>query len=95
MFAERVVNHPLNPPPIADIVAACNGTQMKAREAAMLTFSGISLQSSLIVAVLVGMAIYLINQGTEMLGGRPVLWKLLLYLCSAFSGCELRNLLSA
>ena len=52
---------------------------MKAREAARLTFSGPSLKRSLVVAVLVGTALNLINQGAEMLGGRPpVLWKLLL-----------------
>lgn len=52
---------------------------MQAREAAKRTLTGPSLRRSLIVAVLVGTALNIINQGPEMLSGRwPVIWKLAL-----------------
>lgn len=52
---------------------------MQSHEAAMRTLTGSSLRRSLIVAVLVGTALNIINQGPEMLSGKwPVLWKLAL-----------------
>ena len=52
---------------------------MDAREAARRTFTGPALRRSLIVAVVVGTALNLINQGPEMVAGEwPVLWKLAL-----------------
>ncbi len=52
---------------------------MDAREAARRTLTGPALRRSLIVAVVVGTALNLINQGPELLaGGWPVLWKLVL-----------------
>jgi hypothetical protein len=52
---------------------------MNVREAAKRTFAWRSVRRSLTVALLVGTALNLINQGPEMLSGRwPVIWKLLL-----------------
>jgi len=52
---------------------------MDAQEAAKLTFTGSALRRSLSMAVVVGTALNLINQGPELLSGRwPVLWKLAL-----------------
>lgn len=52
---------------------------MEVREATRRTLTGPSLKRSLIVAVLVGTALNIINQGPEMLSGRwPVIWKLVL-----------------
>ena len=49
---------------------------MNARDAARRTFTGAALRRSLLVALVVGTALNLINQGPEMLGGDwPVLWK--------------------
>jgi hypothetical protein len=42
---------------------------MEAREAAKRTLTGISLKRSLVVALVVGTALSLINQGPEMLSG--------------------------
>lgn len=50
---------------------------MTAREALKRTLTGAVLRRSLIVALIVGTALNLINQGTETLQGQwPVLWKL-------------------
>lgn len=52
---------------------------MEARDAARRTLTGSSLRRSLTVAVVVGTALNLINQGPEMFSGRwPVIWKLAL-----------------
>ena len=52
---------------------------MISQVALLRTFGQRSVRRSLIVAVVVGTALNLINQGPEMLGGRwPVLWKLAL-----------------
>ena len=52
---------------------------MQARQAARRTFAGPALRRSLLVALLVGTALNLINQGPEMLSGEgPVIWKLAL-----------------
>lgn len=52
---------------------------MDAREAARRTFTGSSLRRSLVVAVVVGSALNIINQGPEMLSGKwPVMWKIAL-----------------
>jgi ABC-type antimicrobial peptide transport system permease subunit len=52
---------------------------METREAARRTFTGASLRRSLVVAVVVGTALNIINQGPEMLAGEwPVMWKLAL-----------------
>ena len=52
---------------------------MEAPEAARRTLTGNSLKRSLVVAIVVGTALNLINQGPEMLSGKwPVMWKLLL-----------------
>jgi hypothetical protein len=52
---------------------------MESREAARLTFSGKAARRSLLVALLVGTALNVINQGPEMLSGTwPVIWKLAL-----------------
>jgi hypothetical protein len=52
---------------------------MEAREAAARTFGGAALRRSLVVAIVVGTALNLINQGPEMLAGTsPVLWQVLL-----------------
>ena len=52
---------------------------MEVREALRLTFAWQALRRSLIVAVLVGSALNLINQGAEMFAGNwPVTWKLAL-----------------
>jgi hypothetical protein len=52
---------------------------MDAREAATRTLTGPALKRSVIVAVVVGTALNLINQGPEMLSGSwPVIWKLAL-----------------
>ena len=49
------------------------------KEALRRTFSGPSLRRSLAVAVVVGTALNLINQGPEAIDGRsPVLWKMVL-----------------
>ena len=52
---------------------------MDAWEAARRTLTGPALRRSLVVAVVVGTALNLINQGPEMVSGEwPVLWKLAL-----------------
>ena len=52
---------------------------MQARDALKLTLTGSSLRRSIVVAVVVGTALNLINQGPEMLAGNwPVIWKLAL-----------------
>jgi hypothetical protein len=52
---------------------------MEAREAARRTLTGLALRRSLIVALVVGTALNLINQGPELLAGSwPVVWKLVL-----------------
>lgn len=52
---------------------------MEAAEAARRTLTGTSLRRSLLVAVIVGTALNIINQGPEMLAGKwPVIWKLVL-----------------
>jgi hypothetical protein len=52
---------------------------MEAREAARRTLTGAALRRSLMVALVVGTALNLINQGPELLTGHwPVLWKLVL-----------------
>ena len=52
---------------------------MEARDAARQTLTGASLRRSIVVAVVVGTALNLINQGPEMLSGKwPVVWKLAL-----------------
>lgn len=54
-------------------------SRMEVREAARRTLSGSSLRRSLVVALVVGTALNLINQGPEMLSGEwPVIWKLAL-----------------
>ncbi len=66
-------------PSIADAVACIITPSMEAREAARRTLTGSALRRSLIVAVVVGTALNLINQGPELLSGRwPVVWKLVL-----------------
>jgi hypothetical protein len=50
-----------------------------AREAAKRALTGPALKRSIIVAIVVGTALNLINQGPEMLSGSwPVIWKLTL-----------------
>jgi hypothetical protein len=52
---------------------------MQARDAVKLTLTGSSLRRSIVVALVVGTALNLINQGPEMLAGAgPVIWKLAL-----------------
>ena len=52
---------------------------MRSREAANRTFTGPALRRSLLVALVVGTALNLINQGPEMLSdAAPVIWKLVL-----------------
>ena len=52
---------------------------MDAHEAAKRTLTGNSLKRSLVVALVVGTALNLINQGPEIFSGRsPVVWKLAL-----------------
>ena len=52
---------------------------MEYRDAAKHTFTGRALKRSLVVAIVVGTALNLINQGPEMLSGKsPVIWKLAL-----------------
>jgi hypothetical protein len=52
---------------------------MEASEAAKRTLTGRSLRRSLVVAVVVGTALNIINQGPEILAGNwPVIWKLVL-----------------
>jgi hypothetical protein len=52
---------------------------MTPREAAKRTFAWTSLRRSLFVALVVGTALNIINQGSEMLSGNwPVVWKLML-----------------
>ncbi len=49
---------------------------MEAREAAKRTLSGKALRRSLVVALVVGTALNLINQGPEILSGKwPIIWK--------------------
>jgi hypothetical protein len=49
------------------------------KQALVRTLGGDSVRRSLMVAIVVGTALNLINQGPEMLSGHlPVLWKLLL-----------------
>ncbi len=65
--------------PIADTRASTITAPMEAREAARRTLTGRALRRSLIVALVVGTALNLINQGPELLAGDwPVVWKLLL-----------------
>jgi hypothetical protein len=52
---------------------------MEAYDAAKRTLTGKALRRSLVVAVVVGTALNLINQGPEMLSGKwPIIWKLAL-----------------
>ena len=52
---------------------------MDAREAFRRTMSGAALRRSLAVALIVGTALNLINQGPEMFAGEwPVIWKIAL-----------------
>lgn len=52
---------------------------MEAREAARRTLTGRAVRRSLLVALVVGTALNLINQGPEVFSGEwPVLWKLAL-----------------
>lgn len=52
---------------------------MEAREALIRTFTGLAVRRSIVVALVVGTALNVINQGPEMLSGKwPVLWKLVL-----------------
>ena len=52
---------------------------MVSKESLRLTFGPESLRRSLLVALVVGTALNLINQGPEVLSGEfPVLWKLAL-----------------
>lgn len=52
---------------------------MGSLEAARRTFTGPVVRRSLVVAVVVGTALNLINQGPEMLSGEwPIFWKLAL-----------------
>lgn len=52
---------------------------MKARDAAMTTFTGAALRRSVVVAVVVGTALNIINQGPELFSGKsPIIWKLAL-----------------
>jgi hypothetical protein len=52
---------------------------MEAREAARRTFTGRAVKRSVTVALVVGTALNVINQGPEMLSGKwPILWKLAL-----------------
>ena len=52
---------------------------MEAREAAKRTLAGSALTRSVMVAVVVGTALNIINQGPEMVSGKwPVIWKLAL-----------------
>ena len=52
---------------------------MDAREAARRTLTGKALRRSLLVALVVGTALNVINQGPEMFTGHwPVIWKLAL-----------------
>lgn len=52
---------------------------MEVREAARRTLTGSSLRRSILVALLVGSALNIINQGPELLAGKPpVIWKLVL-----------------
>lgn len=66
---------------------------MDAGEAARQTFRWRSLRRSLLVAVVVGTALNLINQGLEILAGDwPVLWKLVLtyvvpFLVASYGSC--------
>lgn len=52
---------------------------METREALKRTLTGPAVRRSIVVALLVGTALNVINQGPEMLSGEwPVLWKLAL-----------------
>ena len=52
---------------------------MELREATRRTFAGNSLRRSIVVALVVGTALNLINQGPEILLGKwPVVWKIVL-----------------
>jgi len=52
---------------------------MKVREALRRTLTGNSIMRSVVVAMVVGTALNLINQGPEVLSGKwPVIWKLAL-----------------
>ena len=52
---------------------------MPRREAVKRTFSRRSVRRSLTVAVIVGSALNMINQGDALIGGKPlIVWKLLL-----------------
>ena len=52
---------------------------MKVREALTRTLTGNSIRRSVVVAIVVGTALNLINQGPEVLSGKwPVIWKLAL-----------------
>ena len=66
-------------PPLRTSAPALSPPPMEAREAARRTLTGPALRRSLVVAIVVGTALNLINQGPEFFaGGRPVLWKLVL-----------------
>ena len=64
---------------IAVTVARRITWRMQVREAARQTLTGNTLKRSLVVALVVGTALNLINQGPEMFAGKwPVIWKLAL-----------------
>lgn len=64
-------------PPIADIRLLGDRPDMEAREALSRTLTGPAVRRSLVVAIVVGTALNLINQGAELVSGQgPVLWKL-------------------
>ena len=59
---------------------------MVSKESLRLTFGPESLRRSLLVALVVGTALNLINQGPEVLSGEfPVLWKLALTYFTPFA----------
>lgn len=64
---------------IADVSRRLTTPSVEAREAAKRTFSWPSVKRSLLVAIVVGTALNLINQGPEVLSGKwPTIWKLAL-----------------
>jgi hypothetical protein len=66
-------------PRIADIPQRSISHHMEAREAAKRTLTGKALRRSFAVAVVVGTALNVINQGPEIFAGHwPVFWKLAL-----------------
>lgn len=75
----RVLRVNVRFPPIADAGEQRIKQRMEAREAAKRTFTGGAVRRSLLVALIVGTALNLINQGPELISGKwPVFWKLAL-----------------